>query len=510
MKVKTALISVSDKAGLEEFARELAANGVKIISSGGTYEFLRKSGIESAKIEDITGVPEMLDGRVKTLHPKIHAGILARRDLKHLQQLKKLGIDTIDLVVVNLYPFTQAISKKVVSLEQAVENIDIGGPALIRGAAKNHESVGAIVHPSQYEKVLADLRVNGFGLSVKMKNELMVEAFRHTAAYDSFVSGYFAEKYGAEKFPRELAIGLSKTAELRYGENPHQQAALYRRIIQTNTLVDAHQLNGKELSYNNYLDADAAIQIVREFDGPAASIVKHGNPCGVACAGEIDLAFENALECDSVSAFGGIIAMNRKCDLATAKKITLFFNELMIAPGYDADALEELKKKKNLRVLEMEIGKKAAGVDYRQIDGGMLAQERDTQQSGCAFELKAGQGAGKKERDDLLFAWKVAKNVKSNAIVIAKGMATVGIGGGLPSRVDSTELAVKKAGKKAKGASLASDAFFPFRDSIDAAARAGICAIAEPGGSLNDAEVIEAAKKAGISLYFTGVRHFRH
>ncbi len=509
MKIRTALVSVSDKQGLEGFARELASNGVRIISSGGTYEFLRKNGIEAAKVEDITSFPEMLDGRIKTLHPKIHAGILARRDLKHLQQLKKQGIETIDLVVVNLYPFRQAISKKVVSLEEAVENIDIGGPALIRGAAKNHESVGVVVSPGQYEKVLTELRQNGFGLSGKMKNELMVEAFRHTAAYDSFVSGYFAEKYGAEKFPGELAIGLSKASDLRYGENPHQRAVLYRMGVAQGSLVDARQLNGKELSYNNYLDADAAIRIVREFSGPCAAIVKHGNPCGVACAGEIATAFESAFECDKLSAFGGVIALNRKCGIAAAEKITSFFNEVVIAPGYDADALGGLGKKKNLRVLEMEIGKNPAGPEYKQIDGGMLAQEQDAQSEG-AFELKAGKGAAKAEMEDLMFAWKVAKNVKSNAIVIAKGKATVGIGGGLPSRVDSTWLAVKKAGKKAKGAVLASDAFFPFRDSIEAASKAGICAIAEPGGSLNDAEVIEAAMKAGISLYFTGVRHFRH
>ncbi len=509
MKVRTALISVSDKAGLAEFASELAKNGVKIISSGGTYEFLRKNAIPAGKVEDTTGFPQMLDGRVKTLHPKIHGGILAKRSRSHLAQLKEHGIEPVDLVVVNLYPFSGAIAKKGASLEDAVENIDIGGPSLIRGAAKNHSSVGVVVDPAQYQRVLEDLRANKFSLSPKMKKELMVEAYRHTAFYDSLVADYFAKKYGAEMFPGKFAIGLSRVSNLRYGENPHQKAVLYRSGNSKNTLVDAKQLWGKGLSYNNYFDADAALQIVQEFSGsPTATIVKHGNPCGAAQAKDISSAFEKALACDPVSAFGGIIALNMKCDMATAQKITSFFNEVVVAPAYEKDALDELRKKKNLRILELQ-QPEWDGLQLRQIAGGMLAQEKD-RFSQIKFEAKTQEKITKEEMEDLVFAWKIAKNVKSNAIVIAKGKATVGIGGGLPSRVDATELAIKKAGGRARGAVLASDAFFPFKDSVEAIAMAGIVAVVEPGGSVNDSEVIEAARKARVALYFTGQRHFRH
>lgn len=506
-KVKRALISVSDKTGLAEFAKELSANRVEIISSGGTFDALKKAGIKSVKVEDMTNFPEMLDGRVKTLHPKIHGGILAIRNKGHLAQLKKHNIEPIDLVVVNLYPFARAISNPKVSLEDAIENIDIGGPALIRAAAKNHEYVGVVVDPAQYKRVLEDLKENSFSFSEKMKKELMVEAYRHTAFYDSLVSNYFAQKYGAEKFPEKLTVGLSKISGLRYGENPHQKAVLYRNG-NAGGIIDAKQLNGKELSYNNYFDIDSALQIVKEFDMPAAAIVKHANPCGVAQSGDISTSFKLAFECDPLSAFGGIIALNRKCDLKTAQKITSFFNEVVVAPSYETAALEELRKKKNLRILEMPPSA-TDELQLRQIDGGMLAQEKD-KFSGIKFEAKTDRKATKSELTDLEFAWKVAKNVKSNAIVIAKGNATIGIGGGLPSRVDATELAIKKAGIAAKGAVLASDAFFPFKDSVDAAAKAGIAAIVQPGGSLNDPEVIRAAKSAKVAMYFTGERHFRH
>ncbi len=516
MRIKTALISVSDKVGLAEFARELSANGVKIISSGGTHDFLRRNGIEASKVEDVTGFPEVLDGRVKTLHPKIHAGILARRDLKHLQQLKRHGIEPIDLVVVNLYPFRETIAKKSSTLEEAIENIDIGGPSLIRGAAKNHKSVGVIVEPAQYEKVLGDLRKNGFGLSEKMRAWLAVEAFQHTAFYDSVISQYLAENVGAEKFPEKFTFACEKKGALRYGENPHQKAFLYANPTETHcTIVGARQLNGKELSYNNYLDADSALNIVMDFEEPTAVIVKHNNPCGVATGRVIAEAFAKALECDRASAFGGVICLNRECDFRTAEAITSFFSEVVVAPSFGKDALEELSKKPNLRLLET--GKfvgPSQGIEFRQVMGGLLVQEKDVAEVGGRgkeeWKNVGGVKASKELLEDLKFAWKVVKRVRSNAIALAKGGAAVGIGVGQTSRLDSTENALRKAGKKAKGSALASDAFFPFRDSIDLAASAGVKAIVEPGGSVRDEEVIKAAKENGVALYFTGVRHFRH
>lgn len=513
-KVKTAIVSVSDKSGLAEFARELSKNGVKIISSGGTYEFLKKAGINAVKVEEITGFPEMLGGRVKTLHPKIHAGILARREKGHLAQLKKHGIGTIDLVVVNLYPFRETIAKKSFKHGEAIENIDIGGPAMIRAAAKNHGNVGVVVEPSQYAKVLADLSENGFALSEKMRNELCAEAFGHTAFYDAMVAEYLRARYSMENFPGKLALGFVKAGALRYGENPHQKGALYTDAIPKGGIAAASQLNGKGLSFNNYLDLDAAVSIVSDFSEPCAAIVKHSNPCGVATAAALGDAFRKAHESDSLSAFGGIIALNRKCDAQTARQITSFFNEAVIAPAYEKNALEELKRKQNLRVIEMpDIAQKMAesrGLDLRQISGGLIAQEKDSAAGHAKWSKVAGPEAGKETLRDLEFAWKVAGKVKSNAIVIVKGRATVGIGGGLTSRVDAVELALKKAGEKAAGATLASDGFFPFKDSIELAARAGIMAIVEPGGSLKDSEVSEEAGRHGISLFFTGERHFRH
>ncbi|VVC00634.1 Bifunctional purine biosynthesis protein PurH [uncultured archaeon] len=513
MKIKTALISVSDKTGLVDFAKELAENGVKIISSGGTFKALRDAGIGCTSVEDVTGFPEMLDGRVKTLHPKIHAGILAKRNISHLGQLKKHNIETIDLVVVNLYPFQQAASKEGAKLEEIIENIDIGGPSLIRGAAKNHEFVGVIVEPRQYAKVLEELRKNGFGLSEKLRRELMVEALQHTAFYDAMISSCLAEKFGTAKFPEKFSIGFEKFSEPRYGENPHQNAMVYKGPLANSGIISAKQLNGKELSYNNYLDADAALSIAAEFSEPCAAIVKHNNPCGVATAKNISDAFSGAYDCDSLSAFGGVICINRKCDLETAKKITSFFNEVIIAPSYEGNALEELKKKTNLRVLELKQLENAGtwenGISFRQIEGGLLAQEKDTIKN-SEWQNPDGIKAGQKDIEDLQFAWRIVKNVKSNAIVIARGKATIGIGMGLTSRVDSVELALKKAGEKAKGGVLASDAYFPFSDSIKLCAKAGISAIVEPGGSIKDPEVIEEAKKQGIALYFTGERHFRH
>jgi phosphoribosylaminoimidazolecarboxamide formyltransferase/IMP cyclohydrolase len=509
-RIETALISVSDKAGLVEFAKILEKHGVKIISSGGTYTTLSLAGINTIKVEDFTGFPEMLDGRVKTLHPKIHAGILAKRTSEHLAQLSKHGFEKIDLVVVNLYPFKQVVSSEKSSIEEAIENIDIGGPALIRAAAKNHKNVGIIVEPSQYKKVVEDLEKNNGCISDSLKKSLMVDAYRHTAFYDSIISSYFAEKYGVGSFSEKIVFGYEKVSELRYGENPHQKAAVYSKPAYFGiNISNAKQLNGKELSFNNYLDINSALQAILEFSEPSVVIVKHGNPCGVASAEKIDEAFSKAYACDPLSAFGGIIALNRECDKAVAEKIVSFFNEVVVAPGYSDEALEILKSKKNLRVLQIGVVAKTEKEDFRQIEGGLLLQEKDVLGK---FELdnKTGIKISSEIISDLEFAWKVVKNVKSNAIVVAKSKATVGIGGGLTSRVDATDLALKKAGERAKGAVLASDAFFPFKDSVEIAEKAGIVAIVEPGGSINDEQVIDVAKKAKIALYFTGERHFKH
>ncbi|MEM4390989.1 MAG: bifunctional phosphoribosylaminoimidazolecarboxamide formyltransferase/IMP cyclohydrolase [Candidatus Diapherotrites archaeon] len=508
-KVKTALLSVYDKTNLAEFAKFLSDNGVKLISSGGTYNALLLAGIKSEKVEDITNFPEMLEGRVKTLHPKIHAGILAKREKKHLEELEKHGISTIDLVVVNLYPFEEVALKSLL-LEDLIENIDIGGPSLIRGAAKNFEYVGVVTSPFQYKKVMNELSKNDFRLSSELRKELMVEAFSHTAFYDSIISNFFQQKFGLPFFAREKTIALRQISELRYGENPHQAGALYKFPFTFNSqLVNAKQLNGKELSYNNYLDLDAALQIVKEFSEPCVAIVKHGNPCGVAISNNISSAFSRAYKSDSLSAFGGIIALNRECDVSCAEQIVSFFNEAVVAPSYSEDAFKLLLKKPNLRVLQLEFSVQSEKFEFRQIDGGMLCQEKDNLKK-ITFDLKTSRKANSNELRDLEFAWRVVKNVKSNAIVIAKDLATIGIGGGLSSRIDAVELAIKKAGFNCTNAVLASDAFFPFKDSITIASDAGIIAVVEPGGSINDNQVIEEAERRKISLYFTNERHFRH
>lgn len=511
MKVKTALISVYDKTGVAEFAKELAKNGVKIISSGGTHKALSEAGIKCVKVEGVTGAPEMLDGRVKTLHQRIHAAILAKREPKHLKQLQEHEIEPIDLVVVNLYPFKETVSKKGASLEDAIENIDIGGPALIRGAAKNHECVGVVVQPVQYGKVMQELKGNGFSLSKDTLKELALEAFRHTAFYDSVVSHYLANKFNARGFPEKLALGFEKKTKLRYGENPHQEGILYADPLRAQgSVVDAVQLNGKDLSFNNTLDANSALEIVTDFTYPTVAIVKHNNPCGVASAKTISEAFAKALGCDKASAFGGVIAMNKACDLETARQVTSFFNEVVVAPSYEKNSLEELKKKQNLRVLELKgMQKNSNQLEFKQINGGLLVQEKDASESG-EWRNVSGAKATKEEVSDLEFAWKVVKHVRSNAIVIAKDRATIGIGVGQTSRIDSTQNAIAKAGERAKGSVLASDGFFPFKDSIEVAAKAGVKAIVEPGGSIKDDGVIEEAKKQGIALFFTGERHFKH
>ena len=511
MKVKTALISVSDKTGLIEFAKELSENNVKIISSGGTHKAITEAGIKAIKVEEITKFPEMLDGRVKTLHPNIHAGILARRTPEHLKQIEEQGIEPIDLVVVNLYPFKETVTKETVKIEEAIEKIDIGGPTIIRAAAKNHESVGVVVDPTQYKKVLSDLKENNYELSEKMKKELCLEAFEHTAFYDATIATYLHKEFRGEKFSKTLSLGFEKSNILRYGENPHQEAAIYTNPLkQGNGIVDAIQLNGKELSFNNYNDTNGALELLKEFNETAVVIVKHANPCGVAIDENLSEAFRKALECDSTSAFGGIIALNKECDLETAKQITAFFNEVVIAPGYHANALEELKTKKNLRVLELKnMQKNQKGFDFKHVNGGLLVQDADTIGSE-KWENKSEVETDSQTIKDMEFAWKVIKHMKSNAILLVKNNATIGLGIGQTSRVGAAEIAIRQAGEKCKDSILASDAFFPFKDSIELAAKHKVKAVVEPGGSIKDDEVIAEAKKENISLFFTGERHFRH
>jgi len=512
MKVKRALISVSDKAGLVELAKGLQAAGVELVSTGGTLKALKEAGIPAQAVEEITHFPEMMDGRVKTVHPKIHAGILADRGNKeHLRQLKAQGIEPLDLVVVNLYPFKETVAKKGASWDEIVENIDIGGPAMVRAAAKNCGSVAVVVNPARYPEVLEAIRGGG-EVSVALRQRLATEAFEHTAYYDALVSATFRKRFG-EKFPKELALGFEKKQALRYGENPHQGGAFYvEAAFDEPCISSAKQLQGKELSYNNIADADAAIEAVKEFDEPAAVIVKHANPCGAAVGKDIAQAFEAALACDTQSAFGGVIALNRECGKAVAEDITAFFNEIVVAPSYSSDALTVFREKPNLRVLELVgLGKETqrTGLDFKRVAHGLLVQDRDTVETG-QVKTVTQRKPSEAELLDLAFAWKVCRHVKSNAIVFAKNGATVGIGAGQMSRIDSVRLAVLEAGAKARGTAMASDAFFPFRDGIDAAAEAGIASVIQPGGSVKDKEVIAAADEHGMAMVFSGQRHFRH
>jgi len=514
---KIALISVSDKTSLPEFAKALAEQGFEIVSTGGTAKALEKAGLKVTAVEKITGFPEMLDGRVKTLHPKIHAGILADRNKKdHMASLKKHGIRPIDLVVVNLYPFRETIRKKGVSLQEAIENIDIGGPSLLRAAAKNHESIAVVTSPNQYLDVLNELKKNKGSIPLEKRKELAAKAFGLSAAYDTAVSSFLHNKFvSGEKFPENLALSFEKIKDLRYGENWHQEAALYKEPASKSiSFASAEKLHGKQLSFNNISDSDAAISLALEFDQPAAVIVKHANPCGVALHREVSTAFKKAFECDSTSAFGSIIALNRQCDVPTAMQIASFFNEVVIAPSFDETALQLLKKKKNLRILKLpalEKEQKRQGLEFKSISGGLLAQTLDSVLLDEKLLKPVSQREpSKKEMQDLRFAWAVAKHAKSNTIVLAMDNATVGIGAGQMSRIDATDIAVKKSGGRHKGSVMASDAFFPFRDNVDAAAKAGVTAIIQPGGSVKDSEVIEAVNEHGIAMLFTGIRHFRH
>lgn len=513
--IKRAMISVSDKRGVIEFARGLADLGIEIVSTGGTMKLLKEAGIPVIYISEVTGFPEVMDGRVKTLHPKIHGGILALRDNpKHVQHMKENEIAPIDLVVVNLYPFRETIAKPGVSFAEAIENIDIGGPTMVRAAAKNYPHVAIVVNPDQYEPVLQQIRATG-EVGAETRLQLARAAFKHTSEYDMAIHQYLQQQLdGATEFPRTLQLQLEKAQDLRYGENPHQQAAFYRQTdANYPSVATAKQLQGKELSFNNIIDLNAALELVREFSSPAAVIIKHTNPCGTASGQTLSEAYAKAYEADPLSAFGGIIGLNRVMDRETAQAVSTLFAEAVIAPGYSPEALEILGEKKNLRLLATgEIAlEPIAYMDIKRVAGGLLLQNSDSFDHGRAEMKVVGKRAPSEEEwQDMLFAWKVVKHVKSNAIVLGKNGQTLGVGAGQMNRVGSAKIALEQAGEKARGAVLASDAFFPFRDTVDAAAKAGITAIIQPGGSVRDEETIQAADEHGIALIFTGVRHFKH
>ena len=509
--MKRALISVSDKTGVVEFARELTMLDYEIVSTGGTAKALKEAGVAVTGISDVTHFPEILEGRVKTLHPAVHGGILAKGTAEHMAVLAEHNITPIDLVVVNLYPFQATVAKPGVTLEDAIENIDIGGPTMVRSAAKNHDRVGIVVNPARYDSVIAELKETG-ALSLATKRSLALEAFQHTAQYDAAISHYLSDAFGADPFSGEIAFGGQKIQELRYGENPHQKAAFYRSgIPASGTVANAKQLHGKELSYNNIVDVDAAWQLVNEFVQPAAVIIKHTNPCGTAIGETLAEAYHRAYEADSVSAFGGIIAVNRPMDKATAEQIVTTFMEAVIAPAFDEESLYILRTKKNLRLLE--IGEKVPNNDMwiEKVSGGFLVQELDNHVLKAEdVKVVTEKAPTAEQMKELIFAWNIVKHVKSNAIVVTKDGQSLGVGAGQMNRVGSANIAFEQAGEKCKGAVLASDAFFPFRDTIDAAAAAGITAVIQPGGSVRDQESIDACNEHGIAMVFTGVRHFKH
>lgn len=506
--MKRALISVSNKEGLLDFARGLEKLGYEIISTGGTYNTIKEAGIKVKKVADITGFPEILDGRVKTLHPKIHGGILARRVPEHLQQLQENDIGPIDIVAVNLYPFRETISRPGVSLEEAIENIDIGGPAMVRAAAKNYQDVAVVVKPEFYQPLLEALEKQG-GISPEFRLKLAGEAFSHTAAYDAMIS-YYLSRVSNSDLNQNLILAGEKVYDLRYGENPHQKASFYRFMTPGLGLPDARQLNGKELSYNNIIDTQAAWELVREFDEPACVIIKHTNPCGTAVAATLEEAFDRAFAADPLSAYGGIIALNRPVDGATAQKAAEPFMEVIIAPAYTPEALESLQAKKNLRVLELPL-EVAGGLQIRTVAGGFVVQESDRDELDMdKVQVVTQKKPAAEQLKELAFARKVVKHIKSNAIVVARDGVTLGVGAGQMNRVGSARIALESAGEKARGAVMASDAFFPFKDTVELAAEAGITAIVQPGGSIRDPLSIEECDRHGISMIFTGMRHFKH
>jgi phosphoribosylaminoimidazolecarboxamide formyltransferase/IMP cyclohydrolase len=557
-KIRRALISVSDKTGIIDFAQELKSFGVEIISTGGTAKALRDAGIDVLDVADITGFPEMMDGRVKTLHPKIHGGLLAlRENPEHLAAMEKHGIEPIDMVVINLYPFEQTVAREDIKLEEAIEQIDIGGPSMIRSAAKNYRDVAVVTSPDLYRQVRTEMILDDGALTLATREQLARLAFMRTAFYDSAIFPYLSANlegakdskmfppvpeiiermstymnlfstamkslHGDEleraedgKFGEREQFSLNKISDLRYGENPHQAAALYeigaRGATKTSSgVAAAEQLGGKEMSFNNYVDADAAWQLVCDFDETACAIIKHTNPAGAAIGGTAEEAYRRALACDPTSAFGGIVAFNRTVDASAAQAVVEIFVEVVIAPDFDDAAVQVLTAKKNLRVLRVGPALSVAGFEYKQISGGMLVQERDTHKlTRDALKFVTKRTPSEKEIEDLLFAWTVCKHTKSNAIVYARDKQSVGVGAGQMSRVDSVKIGAARAQLPVAGSVLASDAFFPFRDGLDEAAKHGITAIIQPGGSVRDEEVIAAANEHNLAMVFTGVRHFKH
>ncbi|MBC2864186.1 bifunctional phosphoribosylaminoimidazolecarboxamide formyltransferase/IMP cyclohydrolase [Streptomyces mexicanus] len=512
--IRRALVSVYDKTGLEELARGLHEAGVELVSTGSTAARIAAAGVPVTKVEELTGFPECLDGRVKTLHPKVHAGILADLRLEdHRRQLTELGVEPFDLVVVNLYPFRETVASGA-SPDECVEQIDIGGPSMVRAAAKNHPSVAVVTSPERYADVLAAVRAGGFDLATRKR--LAAEAFQHTAAYDVAVASWFASEYAPvddSDFPDFLGATWDRAHTLRYGENPHQPAALYVEPGGAG-LAQAEQLHGKEMSYNNYTDTDAARRAAYDHDEPCVAIVKHANPCGIAIGADVAEAHRKAHACDPVSAYGGVIAVNRPVSKEMAEQVADIFTEVIVAPDYEEGALEALTKKKNIRVLRAP-GAPAAPVEVKAIDGGALLQVTDRLQAAgddpATWTLASGEALSEAELAELAFAWKACRAVKSNAILLAKDGASVGVGMGQVNRVDSCKLAVERAGEeRARGSYAASDAFFPFPDGPEILIAAGVKAIVQPGGSIRDEQVVEAAKKAGVTMYFTGTRHFFH
>jgi phosphoribosylaminoimidazolecarboxamide formyltransferase/IMP cyclohydrolase len=516
LKVERALLSVSDKRGLVDFGRALVDLGVEIVSTGGTATELEGAGISVRSIEDYTGFPEILEGRVKTLHPSIYAGLLAvRSKAAHRETLAEHGIEPIDLVCVNLYPFERTAARRGVSDEEVIEHIDIGGPTLVRAAAKNHGFVAVVVRPESYDAVIEEMRERNGLISAQTRQSLATDAFGYTARYDASISRWFSER--EDEFPQHMVTAFEKVLDLSYGENPHQRAAYYEEAgVRTHLLARTVKLHGKELSFNNLLDLDSGRRLVREFELPAVAILKHNNPCGCAVAETIGEAYERALACDPESAFGGVIVMNRPIDGKLAEQLNENFVELLFSPGYEPGTLDILESKPNIRIIE-DSERRLGNVgerDLRRVVGGLIVQDRDTDiEDRSMMQAVADRKPTEEEWGDLIFAWRVCKHVRSNAIVLAKDLATIGIGAGQMSRVDSVRIAVDKArSQKAplEGSALASDAFFPFADGPEAAIEAGVRAIIQPGGSKRDAEVVDACNRAGVAMVFTGRRHFRH
>ena len=518
--VKRALISVSDKTGIVEFAQKLNDLGVSIISTGGTFKVLKEAGIPVINISDVTGFPECLDGRVKTLHPNIHAGLLAMRsNPEHMKQVEELNVELIDMVVVNLYPFKQTIMKPDVTLADAIENIDIGGPTMLRAAAKNYQDVSVVIDPTDYEQVLSEIKETG-AVSVKTNFYLAAKVFNHTAYYDTMIANYLRDKAGLPKYPDTISMTFEKVQDMRYGENPHQSAAFYKEVGNSDGMLSGiEQLHGKELSFNNINDLHGALELLKEFDEePTVVACKHSNPCGVASGKDIHEAYVRAYNTDPVSIFGGILCANRKIDKATAEEISKIFLEIVLAPDFDDDALEVLEQKKNIRLLKLkDVMKKQpeTAYDVKKVSGGILIQDIDSKLLGDELKVVTDRKPTEKEMEDLLFTWKVVKFTKSNGIAIGKDKQSVGIGPGQVNRIWATEQAIDHGTKQlganvVKGAVLASDAFFPFDDCVEAAHKAGITAIIQPGGSKRDQDSIDACNKYGIAMVFTGMRHFRH